>query len=431
MPIDKSDIRENPDQVRESQQKRQPESTVLIDQFLESDKKVREILHEISNIRGKINSNSKQFSECKKRGEDTTSLVEETKTLKAKVAELEKEISVLEGERESYENKIGNLVHPSVPVSMDEADNEIVRIWGANQVDQEGLLPHPKLMEKLGWLECERGVKIMGHRGYFLKGWGVKLNFALIQYALQMLEEHDYQIIQTPYIMNKDLMAKTAQLEDFDEMLYKVADGEQEKYLIATSEQPLSAIHANEWLEENSLPIRYAGHSHCFRKEAGSSGKDQQGIFRVHQFEKVEQFSITKPEDSWAEHERMLAICENFYQSLRLPYRVVTIVSGALNNAASKKYDLEGWFPTENKYRELVSCSNCTDYQSRSLEVRCGAKKAEDKRKRYVHMLNCTMMANTRTICCILENYQTKDGIIVPERLRGYLGGVEFIPFVH
>ena len=201
--------------------------------------------------------------------------------------------------------------------------------------------------------------------------------------------------------------------------------------MIATSEQPISAFHANEWFEKPSemLPLRYGGVSSCFRKEAGAHGKDTWGIFRIHQFEKVEQFVLTEPQYSWIMFEEMIGTSEAFYQSLNLPYRIVSIVSGALNNAAAKKYDLEAWFPFFGEYKELVSCSNCTDYQSRSLEIRCGIKKLGDREKVYVHLLNATLTATERTLCCILENYQTPEGLIVPKVLRSYLGGADFIPY--
>jgi seryl-tRNA synthetase len=209
--------------------------------------------------------------------------------------------------------------------------------------------------------------------------------------------------------MLKDYMGKTAQLEQFDEELYKVVDGENDKYLIATSEQPISAFHADEWLGPQDVPIKYAGYSTCYRREAGSHGRDAWGIFRVHQFEKIEQFLLTDPEKSWEAFDEMIATSEAFYKSLGLPYRVVAIVSGALNNAAAKKFDLEAWFPFQGEYKELVSCSNCTDYQSRALEIRYGVKKQTDIKKTYVHALNSTLCATTRTICCILENYQTEE----------------------
>eukprot|EP00826_Nyctotherus_ovalis_P033879 TRINITY_DN2765_c0_g1_i7.p1 TRINITY_DN2765_c0_g1~~TRINITY_DN2765_c0_g1_i7.p1 ORF type:complete len:304 (+),score=123.97 TRINITY_DN2765_c0_g1_i7:305-1216(+) len=235
--------------------------------------------------------------------------------------------------------------------------------------------------------------------------------------------------MQTPYFMKKSVMSETAQLADFNEQLYKV-EGEKDSetmFLIATSEQPISAYHYTEWLKESDLPLKYGGFSTCFRKEAGAHGKDLWGIFRIHQFEKIEQFCITTPEKSWEMHEDMIKVSEEFYQSLELPYRVVNIVSGELNDAAAKKYDLEAWFPGYGTYRELVSCSNCTDYQSRGLDIRCGIKKSDEKR--YVHMLNSTLCATERCMCCILENYQTNEGLKVPKVLVPYMNGVEFIPF--
>ena len=247
-------------------------------------------------------------------------------------------------------------------------------------------------------------------------------------------------------------MSECAQLEDFDEQLYKVSGEGEEKYLIATSEQTLCSMMRHRWVDPKTCPMRYAGYSTCFRKEVGSHGRDTLGIFRVHQFEKVEQFCVTGavvillfysvltrrppppvPDDdaSWKMMLEMLKNSEEFYQSLGLPYRVVNIVSGALNNAAAKKYDLEAWFPSSKTWRELVSCSNCTDYQARRLEVRCGApKKGPENKKSYVHMLNSTLTATERTLCCVLENYQTPDGLRVPDVLVPYMGGITHVPFM-
>jgi len=238
-------------------------------------------------------------------------------------------------------------------------------------------------------------------------------------------------------------MQEVAQLSQFDEELYKVIGksseieddkSTEEKYLIATSEQPIAAFHRDEWINESALPIRYAGFSSCFRQEVGSHGRDTRGIFRVHQFEKIEQFCITEPGNnkSWEMLEEMISNAEEFNKILGLPYRVVTIVSGALNNAAAKKYDLEAWFPGSGAFRELVSCSNCTDYQSRRLRIRYGQTKKMNQDVEYVHMLNATMCATTRTICCILENYQTEDGILIPEILKPLMPERyrEKIPFV-
>mmetsp|Transcript_9084 Transcript_9084/g.26116 ORF Transcript_9084/g.26116 Transcript_9084/m.26116 type:complete len:304 (+) Transcript_9084:93-1004(+) len=271
-----------------------------------------------------------------------------------------------------------------------------------------------------------------------MRGAGVMLNMALINYGVQFLIKKGYLPLYPPFFMKKDVMNETAELKDFEETLYRIpgkqsgekeSDGTPDMFLIATSEQPISAFHRGDWLRPDECPKRYAGVSTCFRKEAGSSGKDMWGIFRVHQFEKVEQFCITSPEESWAMHEEMIGIAEEFYQSLELPYQVIAIVSGALNDAAAKKYDLEAWFPGYETYRELVSCSNCTDYQARQLEVRHGQKKSGEREKKYCHMLNATLVASQRTMCCILENYQTPTGVRVPRVLIPYMGGEEFLPF--
>lgn len=243
----------------------------------------------------------------------------------------------------------------------------------------------------------------------------------------------------TPFFVRKEVMQEVAQLSQFDDELYKVTgksdSGEDDdKYLIATSEQPIAAYHREEWLPKEKLPIRYSGLSYCFRQEVGSHGRDTRGIFRVHQFQKVEQFVLTSPHDdeSWEELERMISNAEDFCKLLGLSYQVVNIVSGELNNAASKKLDLEAWFPASQAYRELVSCSNCLDYQSRRLRVRYGATKAMNQQVDYVHMLNGTMCATTRVICCILETHQEEDGVIVPEALRKYMSEEykEKIPFI-
>ena len=264
------------------------------------------------------------------------------------------------------------------------------------------------------------------------------LNQAFINYGIAFLRKRNYSILQPPYMMKKSMMAGVAQLEEFDEALYKVSGGandseDSDKYLIATSEQPICGYHKGEWLDEKSLPLRYSGVSSCFRKEAGKHGKDVWGIFRVHQFEKVEQFVICEDdiEVSNAIQQEMLVAAEEFYQSLGFPYQVINIVSGALNNAAIRKYDLECWFPGYNEYKELVSCSNCTDYQSRAMEIRCGAtKKMNETTKKYVHMLNSTLCATGRAICCLLETYQEENGVRVPEVLQPYMGGISFMPFI-
>jgi len=324
-----------------------------------------------------------------------------------------------------------------VPIFKDEDNNEVVKKWGELpdiKVDGKtpGKLHHHEVMGLLDMVEFERGQKVAGHRGYYLKGVGVLLNQALINFGLSILYKDNYTPIQPPYFMKSSIMHETCQLSDFEENLYKVegTDDKDPLYLIATSEQPISAMHKGEWIDPKELPFRYGGSSSCFRKEAGSHGKDVWGIFRVHQFEKVEQFIYCKPEDSWDELEKMISTSEKFYQALNLPYHVIKIVSGGLNDAAAMKYDLEAWFPGYEAYRELVSCSNCLDYQSRALEVRYAIKNLEKGQSTpFVHMLNGTLCATERTMCCIVENYQTEEGLRIPECLRPFMGGIDFIKY--
>jgi len=294
----------------------------------------------------------------------------------------------------------------------------------------------------IGGADLEKGAVTAGGRGYYLTGPAVYLQQALVQLSLRVLGDKEYVPLYTPYFMRKEVMQEVAQLSQFDEELYKVVGkgvdksedkSHDEKYLIATSEQPIAAFHRDEWMPESSLPIRYAGISTCFRQEAGSHGRDTRGIFRVHQFDKIEQFCITSPHDdsSWKMLDEMIGNSEKFCQALELPYRVVCIVSGALNNAAAKKWDLEAWFPSSAGFRELVSASNCTDYQSRRLRIRYGQTKSTVTTP-YVHMLNATMCATTRCICAILEVHQTEDGVKVPAALQPYMpeNYRSFIPFV-
>ena len=339
--------------------------------------------------------------------------------------------------------EIGNLLHPDVPISDDEANNQVVRTWGdldlgkapANEIKFKS---HVDLIAMIGGLDSERGSAIAGSRGYFITGPAVWLQQALIQYALRFIADADYTPIYTPFWMRKSLMAQVAQLSQFDEELYKVVGSKdnpdsEEKYLIATSEQPIAALHRNEWLSPASLPIKYAGLSTCFRQEVGAHGRDTRGIFRVHQFEKVEQFVIAAPSKSWESFHEMIGTSEKFYQSLSIPYQVVSIVSGALNNAAAMKYDLEAWFPGSGAFRELVSVSNCTDYQARRLQIRYGQTKKMTGQVEYVHMLNGTLSAISRTICAILEVHQSPEGIRVPPALQPFMPEKfrTLIPFVN
>mmetsp|Transcript_39496 Transcript_39496/g.72873 ORF Transcript_39496/g.72873 Transcript_39496/m.72873 type:complete len:487 (-) Transcript_39496:206-1666(-) len=469
MPIDINELRAykggDPEKWRKYQRQRfkPPEH---VDEVLAEDEKWREMTKEVSEIRRDVNKLQKEVIAPKKKAkEPCEEEVAQMKAMQKKIKDIEAAMPEVEAKRDQLLSRIGNIVDPEVPISHDEdEDNLVVALFPepleAENAGDKPLLPcpigkikytmpaakplqHDDLLWRIGGYEPQRGSNVAGHRGYFLKNAGVLLNQALINYSIAFLGKKGYDVLQPPYFMNKDVMAGIAQLEDFDEQLYKVSGktddptGSNEKYLIATSEQPMCGYHRNEWVDDKTLPLRYTGVSTCFRKEAGSSGKDIRGIFRVHQFDKIEQFCLTNDsfEDSAAEQRRMLGAAREFYESLGIGYRVVCIVSGELNDAAVKKYDLEGWFPGQNTYRELVSCSNCTDYQARGVGTRCGTKKAGEKgdlnaRASYCHMLNSTLCATGRAICAILETYQEEDGVRVPEVLRPYMAGMEFMPFV-
>lgn len=467
MPIDVNLLRAekggDPALVRDSETRRGRDA-IVVDEAVAADKQWRENLFQLEQLKKDLNAVNKDIGQRKKKDskDPCADLLEKSGELKRRLPDIEASATQAEEKRESLLHRIGNIVHKSVPVSSDEANNLVVKTWGtfdrSVQIDgTPGRMHHHQLLARLGGVDFKKGVEAAGHRGYFLKGAGMLLNMALAQYGIAFLLRRGYTPVQPPFFMRKEVMARAAELKDFEETLYRIpcsggahaadadkkhegtnktekkTDDRDDMFLIATSEQPLCGLHRGETLEERELPIRYAGYSSCFRKEAGAHGKDCWGIFRVHQFEKVEQFCITTPEKSWEMHEEMIAAAEEFYQSLELPYRVVSIVSGALNDAAAKKYDLEAWFPGYADYRELVSCSNCTDYQARALDIRLAQKagKGGDKHeKTHVHMLNATLVATQRCLCCILENYQTPTGVKVPRVLVPYMGGADFLPFL-
>ncbi|GMI35865.1 hypothetical protein TrCOL_g529 [Triparma columacea] len=442
----------NPDKFRDAQKKRfkDPET---VDKVIAKDTEWRDQTNKISSMKTTLNKLQREVIAPKKKAKEPCDAeVTQANEMKAKIAEEEKLLPILADERDKLLKTIGNIVDDEVPVSKDEEKDSLVvalnpmpagvtlpAVISSLSYDPPPTKPltHDDLLWRIDGYEPTRGSAVAGHRGYFLKNAGVLLNQAIINFSISFLSSKGYQVLQPPFFMNKDVMSGIAQLDDFDEQLYKVSGktddpgGESEKYLIATSEQPICAYHKGDWLSESEVPIRYAGISTCFRKEAGSSGKDIRGIFRVHQFEKIEQFCITADdiEMSSKEQTKMKEAAMEFYDLLGIPYRVVCLVSGELNDAAIKKYDLEGWFPGQNAYRELVSCSNCTDYQSRAMGTRYGSKK-KDAAASFCHFLNSTLCATGRGICAILENHQTEDGVTVPECLRPFMGGKDFLPFV-
>ncbi|KAI0913827.1 seryl-tRNA synthetase [Ustulina deusta] len=425
----------DPEKIRQSQKKRNA-PTEIVDEIIELWEVHRTTNYAATQINAEIKTVQSNITARKKKGEAVDDLLAQKDEITQRRVAQEKAAAELQEKLDAKLKTVGNYVHDTVPVSTTEDDNAVVRTWSPETPrSAKNLLSHHQVLARLEGYDPERGTKLAGHRGYCLTGWGLFLNQALINFGLEFLFKKGYSPNQPPFFMDGAYMAKTAQLSQFDEELYKITESDGDaKYLIATSEQPLSALHSDEWLQSTELPIKYAGYSTCFRKEAGKHGHDTWGLFRIHQFEKIEQFVICNPEDSWKHYEEMIQISEEFYKALQLPYRVVAIVSSALNNAASAKYDLEALFPFQKEYKELVSCSNCTDYQTRELGIRYGPKKQkgtpDSARKVYTHALNATLCATERTLCCVLENYQTPEGFVVPEVLRKYIPGqLDFLPY--
>jgi len=414
-------IRENPENIRKMLKDRDVQFD--LDLLLDLDKKRREMIISTDELRKKKNEMSVKISEAKKTDSgsyptEVNPIIQEMQSVSQELAKLEQVQNKTESEYSKLALTIPNVLHKSVPCGDDSANKEI-RKWGATPQFDFEVKDHIDISESLNLLELERAAKTAGARFYYLKGDLVKLNQALIQFGLDFLSEKGYTMFQPPYMINRKSMEGAVILDDFEDVIYKVED--QDLYLIGTSEHAMVSMYSDEILDGNSLPARCAAISPCFRKEAGAHGKDQKGIFRVHQFEKIEQFAFSKPEDSWKEHENMIAITEEFFQKLEIPHRVVLLSSGDMGKISAKTYDLEVWMASQNAYREAVSCSNCLDYQSRRLKIRFRDKTNEDTQ--YVHTLNSTLVATERTMVTIMENFQTKDGHVnIPNVLQKYMG---------
>jgi len=318
---------------------------------------------------------------------------------------------------------VPNILDESVPIGDSEEDNVVIRTYD-DQIKSSSKIDHVDLANSLQLIDLERAAKISGSRFYFLRNELVRMNQALINYALDFLIGYGYELIQPPFMLKNDAIKGSIIMDDFEDVIYKIEN--EDLYVIGTSEHAMASMHMDEILDSRKLPLRYAGISPCFRKEAGAHGKDMKGIFRVHQFEKVEQFAISESENSSSEHERMLNIAERFYQNLGIPFRVVLLCSADTGKVSAKTYDLEAWMPGQNKYREIGSCSNCMDFQSRRLSIRHRQKTNEETQ--LVHTLNSTLVATERTMVAILENYQTNNQtVVVPNVLRKYMGDIKEI----
>ncbi len=394
---------------------------------LEYDEKWREVLQTLQDLRKQRNDLSIQIGTFKKSGDNKKAEKArfKSKEIKDRIDKLEKKKVEFFDQRENYRYIVGNILHDSVPIGETDEDNEIIITVGKLPKFDFEPLSHVNLITKIDGADTKKASEIAGSRFYFLKGDLVSLNLALIKFALDKLINKDYIPMWPPFFIKYEVIKAAAELADFEEQLYKIQD--EDLFMIATAEQTLAAYHYDEIIDPERLPLKYAGVSSCFRREAGSHGKDTLGIFRVHQFEKVEQFIFCKPEHSWKLYEELIENVKEIFQDLKIPYRIVNIASGELNDNAAKKYDLEAWFPASETYRELVSCSNCTDYQARKLKIRMG-KVGSQQAKEILHTLNSTAIATTRTICCILENFQNKDhSVSIPEVLQKDMNGKKII----
>ena len=419
-------IRENSELVRNNLEKRgDPENLRMLNELVDYDKKWRQCLTELNELRHERRLKTTEIAALKKKEKEADKELSKAKTIDTKITTLERQVNECEEKVHHYLMRLPNLLHESVPFGKDENDNVPIRTWGKTPKFSFKPKDHIDLALNLDIMDIERAGKIAGARFFYLKNEGVLLDMTLMSFALEEMVKKGYKPVEPPFLMRREPYEGVVALSDFEDVLYKVED--EDLYLIATSEHPVAAMFMDEVLKAEDLPLKFVGISTNFRKEAGAHGKDTRGIFRTHQFNKIEQFIFCKPEDSWKIHEELIKNAEELVQKLGLAYRVVNVCTGDIGTVAAKKYDVEAWMPAQNAYREIISCSNCTDYQARRLNIKYREKEGEAP-KGFVHTLNSTAIATGRTIVAILENYQQEDGsIVIPEALRRYMGGIEKI----
>ena len=415
--LDMKMIRENSENIRKMLKDRNVEFD--LGSLLDLDKKRRELIISTDELRKKKNEMSIKISDAKKANKDTSSQIQEMQSTNQELTRLEEEKIKLLLNHKKLSFSIPNLLHESVPIGPDDSANQEIYKWGEIPKFDFQIKGHEDLAENLGILDLERAAKTAGARFYYLKGDLVKLGSAITKFALDFLSGIDgWNLIQPPYMINKESMEGAIITDDFEEAIYKIE--EEDLFLIGTSEHAIASMYSDEILDGKTLPYRYGSISPCFRKEAGAHGKDQKGIFRVHQFEKFEQFIFSKPEDSWKLQQEMLDNAQEFYEKLEIPYRVVLLSSGDMGKVSAKTFDIEAWMAGQNTYREIGSISNCLDYQARRLKIRFRDKTNEETR--FVHTLNGTLVAIERTMVAIMENNQMEDGHIeIPNVLRKYM----------
>jgi len=418
-------VREDPELVKSNLMKREdPAILTMLDNLIECDRKWRQSLTKLNELRHERRQVTAGIAGLKKKGKEATEEIAKGKALDAEITKLEKQVAESEAEVHDFLLRLPNLLHESVPYGKDESANVQVRTWGKIPAFSFQPKDHIDLGLSLGIMDIERAGKIAGARFFYLKNEGALLDNALMSFALEEMFRKGFTPILPPYMMRRKAYEGAVALSDFEDVLYKVEN--EDLYLIATSEHPMVTMYMDETLKADDLPIRFVGISTNFRKEAGAHGRDTRGIFRTHQFSKVEQVVICRPEDSWKMHEELIRNAEEIMQKLGVPYRVVNVCTGDIGTVAAKKYDFEAWLPAQNAYRELGSCSNCTDYQARRLNIKYREKEGEPP-KGFVHTLNSTALT-TRAIVAVLENYQQEDGtVIMPHALRKYMMGIDRI----
>jgi seryl-tRNA synthetase len=414
--IDIKFLRENPDVIRASQKGR-GESVELVDQILAIDEIKRAAINEFELLRQEQNVLSKSVGAAK--GDEKTALLANAKELADKVKAADSKRSEIEEQAKQLVMQLSNLLDTETPIGGEEDFVTIEHIGTPRDFTKDGFEPkdHVELGKLLGAIDTERGAKVAGSRSYYLTGAGAMLEFALVNYAIQSALKNGFTPVIPPVLVNPSAMEGTGFLGQAAENVYRIE--KDDVYLVGTSEVPLAAMHMDEILPADKLPMRYAGYSSCFRREAGTYGKDTRGIIRVHQFDKVEMFSFCKPEEAKEEHKRLLQWEKDFLNAMEIPYRVIDVASGDLGSSATRKFDIEAWIPTQGAYREVTSTSNCTEYQARRLNIRY--KDADGTKA--IATLYGTLVAIPRMIVAILENHQNADGTVnVPAALQPFLG---------
>ncbi len=413
--LDINIIREKPEKVKKSMKKRLL-SVEKVNNLLKVDKKWRKIKNEIDKLRHKRNEISKQINKAKKtkKKKQAEKLIKQAKEIPDKIKKKEDRLGKTQEKRLSIWKNIPNIVNKDVPAGVEE-NSKVLKKYGKIKKKNLGK-SHAEIMES--WLiDTKKASKVAGSRFYYLKGDLVRLNMAIINFALDFLKEKEFTLIQTPYMLNRKALEGSITLDVFKDAIYKIEN--EDLYLIGTAEHALNVFHSGEEINPKQLPLKYAGFSSCFRKEAGSHGKDTKGIFRIHQFEKVEQFIFSKPENSWKNFDLILNNSIELFKAMEIPFRTVILAAGDTSKSATKTVDLEGYFPSQKKYRELASCSNCLDFQARRTNTKYQKKGCLE----YLHTLNNTAIATERMMTCLVENHLQKDGSIkIPKALQKYTG---------